>query len=113
MIVAVRIVHEMQVTVHQVVVVVEVRDELVAAGVVVDVRRLAREGGVWVGARDGVGIGHPDFVVVNMAFVGIVHMSIVQVVYVVLVRNGGVTAPHSVRMWMMSLMNFVSAFVFL
>jgi len=110
-VVAVRVVHEVEVAVYKVIVVVVVRHELVPAFVVVRMRGVARERGVR--ARVGIRLAEADLVVVDMIFVVIVQMSIMQVVNMVFVGNGSVATPCSVYVWMMSFVHFVSSLVLL
>lgn len=66
MIITMRVMDKMEMSIHEVIVMVVMGDELVAAVLVVDVGGVAGEGGGGVVACDGVGVRDADLVVVDI-----------------------------------------------
>lgn len=107
MVVAMPIVLVVEMTVHEVVDVVAVRDGFMAAAGAVDMVGGVCGAGVTGGAGGRILIGHIEGVLVVVAFVRVVEMAVVQVVHMVAMKDGGVAATGAVLMGMIG-MNVMS-----
>ena len=92
MVVAVVPVRVVQVTIHQVVDMVAVRDGLVTAARAVHVVRVVALAGVPGRAARGVLVAHIDRVLVDVTVVVVVQVTVVEVVHVVSVLHGDMPA---------------------
>ena len=95
-VIAVVTVNMMEVTVHEVVDVVSVRDSLVSAAWAMDVVGIMAAAGMRRRAVVGVGRGHLNHVLVDVAIVRVMQVAVVQVVDVAVVLDGLVTAAWAV-----------------
>jgi hypothetical protein len=96
-IVAVVAVGMVQVTIHQIVGVISVRDGLVATPLTVDVVRVVAAAAVLGRAGGRVALRDLDGVLVDVITVGMVQVTIVQVVDVPIVHDGLVAASGAVN----------------
>lgn len=97
MVIAVRPMRMMQVTVHEVIDVVAVRNGLVAAACLMLVRRFMRSTGVRGRARRRVRRSDREHALVGVAFVRVVQVAIVGVVDMVSMPNAGVATAGAVN----------------
>lgn len=112
-VIAMRVVHIMQVAIDKIVVVIIMRHELVTARVVVRMCRVAhkRFAVYMFCARVGVRLTQANLVIVDMVLMRIMQMSIMQIVNVVFVRDSRVPAPCAVNMRVVPLVDFVRSLV--
>ena len=96
-----------QLSIHQVVGVVPMRDSFVTASWAVPVARVVAAHASVLRAFIGVGSAHLEHMLVDVIFVRVMQVPVVKIINMAIVPNSGVTAPGAVHMGMVGMSGMI------